>query len=81
MEMPLDLTANEQFPESVGLVKKAVLKVLALPLEQESRNPFASPVLLHILGGVLFRSNSPDKFFSKHRIRLADVDYNVRRRR
>lgn len=74
IEMLLNLTTDEQFPQirgpAVGLVKEAVLEALALPPEQleAARNPLASPELLRIFGGVLFRPNPPE-FFNKRKTR------------
>jgi hypothetical protein len=72
LEILLKLTTDEDFPQirgpAVGLVKEAVLEALALPLDHASRNPFASPELLRIFGGVLFRPNPPE-FFSEKKTR------------
>lgn len=72
LDILLDLTTNEDFPQirgpAVGLVKEAVLEALALPANSASRNPFASPELLRIFGNVLFRPNPPE-FFSEQKTR------------
>lgn len=72
LEILLKLTTDEDFPQvrgpAVGLVKEAVLEALALPPDHASRNPFASPELLRIFGGVLFRPNPPE-FFSERKTR------------
>lgn len=72
LEILLTLTSDEDFPQirgpAVGLVKEAVLEALALPPDLASRNPFASPELLRIFGGVLFRPNPPE-FFSERKTR------------
>lgn len=72
LEMLLKLTTDEDFPQirgpAVGLLKEAVLEGLALPPDHASRNLFASPELLHIFGGVLFRPNPPG-FFSERKTR------------
>ncbi|KAI9568090.1 hypothetical protein HD554DRAFT_816496 [Boletus coccyginus] len=70
LEILLKLTTDEDFPQmrgpAVGLVKEAVLEALALPPDHASRNPFASPELLRVFGGVLFRPNPPE-FFSERK--------------
>ena len=72
LEILLKLVTDEDFPQirgpAVGLVKEAVLEALALPPDDASRNPFASPELLRIFGGVLFRPNPPE-FFSERKTR------------
>ena len=72
LDILLKLTTDEDFPQirgpAVGLVKEAVLEALALPPEQASRNPFASPELLRIFGSVLFRPNPPE-FFDERKTR------------
>ncbi|KAG9311780.1 hypothetical protein JVU11DRAFT_8026 [Chiua virens] len=69
IEILLMLTTNEEFPQirgpAIGLVKEAVLEALALPPEHAYGNPFASPELLRIFGGVLFRPNPPEFFDEK----------------
>jgi len=72
LEILLKLTTDEDFPQmrgpAVGLVKEAVLEALALPPDHAPRNPFASPELLRMFGGVLFRPNPPG-FFSERKTR------------
>lgn len=72
LEILLKLTSDEDFPQirgpAVGLVKEAVLEALAFPPDHASRNPFASPELLRIFGGVLFRPNPPE-FFNERKTR------------
>lgn len=72
LELLLRLTTHEEFPQirgpAVGLVKEAVLEALALPTDHVSPNPFASPELFRMFGGVLFRPN-PLEFFSERKTR------------
>ncbi|KAG8216407.1 hypothetical protein J3R82DRAFT_6512 [Butyriboletus roseoflavus] len=71
-EMLLKLTTDEDFPQmrgpAVGLLKESVLEALALPPDHAPRNPFASPELLRVFGGVLFRPNPPG-FFNESKTR------------
>ncbi|KIJ04703.1 hypothetical protein PAXINDRAFT_104052, partial [Paxillus involutus ATCC 200175] len=72
LEILLKLTTDQGFPQirgpAIGLVKEAVLEALALPAPSARLNPFASPELLRVFGGVLFRPNPPE-FFSERKTR------------
>ncbi|KIJ05451.1 hypothetical protein PAXINDRAFT_103782 [Paxillus involutus ATCC 200175] len=72
LEILLKLTTDQDFPQmrgpAIGLVKEAVLEALALPAPSARLNPFASPELLRVFGGVLFRPNPPE-FFSERKTR------------
>ncbi|KIK95842.1 hypothetical protein PAXRUDRAFT_826618 [Paxillus rubicundulus Ve08.2h10] len=72
LEILLRLATDQDFPQmrgpAIGLVKEAVLEALALPAPSARSNPFASPELLRVFGGVLFRPNPPG-FFSEKKTR------------
>lgn len=66
LEIILRLAGDEEFPQirgpAIGLLKEAVLEALG---SSAGPSPFASPVLLHTFGPILFKTNPPD-FLTLH---------------